>query len=70
MKYLQYNQTTIPTFPNLPDTSVVHVYRVAGSFTASLEIEKAGGLKDKANLPQNDGRSFCCCWLFDDCYVF
>ena len=49
--YLNYNNTTIPTFPNYPDTLAYHVYRVAGSFTASLEIEKAGGIKDKANYP-------------------
>ena len=49
--YLNYNSTTIPTFPNYPDTLAYHVYRVAGSFSASLEIEKAGGIKDKANYP-------------------
>lgn len=46
--YVNYNNTTILTSP---DTLAYHVYRVAGSFTASLEVQKAGGLVDKTNFP-------------------
>ncbi len=50
--YANYNNTTVPTFPISPDTVAFHVYRVAGSFIASVEVEKVSNAKkDKTNLP-------------------
>lgn len=47
--YLFYNRTTVPASP---DTLAFHVFRVAGSFLVSVEVESAiGGKRDKTNFP-------------------
>ena len=47
--YLSYNKTTVPANP---DTLAFHVFRVAGSYIVSVEVENAiGGKKDKTNFP-------------------
>ena len=47
--YLDYNKTTVPANP---DTLAFHVFRVAGSYLVSVEVENAiGGKKDKTNFP-------------------
>lgn len=47
--YSLYNQTTVPANP---DTLAFHVFRVAGSFLVSAEVESAiGGKRDKTNFP-------------------
>lgn len=50
--YTNYNSTTIPTFPNKPDTLAFHIFRVAGSFITSVEVQRASNsLKDITNFP-------------------
>lgn len=50
--YSNYNRTTVPTLPALPDTIAFHVFRVAGDYIVTVEVAKpSGGPTDKTHFP-------------------
>jgi gliding motility-associated-like protein len=49
--YVEYFKTTIPTSPSTKDTWAHHVFRVAGTFTVNLRVERnSDGKSDETNL--------------------